>query len=427
MRIKNLLSIVIPVYAQSGALERTLSSLARQSADRETFEIILVDDASPGSVADVAERFSELPIRVEWHAENRGRSAARNTGFRAAKGEDILFLDADSVAHPDLVRAHLDLASAGGERVILGRRIEPSWATARSLTSPGALPGTVGDLQDDIRRAFAVEDADALHGSPWLFAHSHNLSVPRTAIEAVGGFDENFRTWGWEDTEFAYRLFLHWGRDGSRFVYAPDAVCYHVPHFANHAKNWSEATVGLRYLKQKHPHFDVERLGGWPRHQILTQPAHAAFLLRPGGASEPAFKELQGGLPAGTRRLWAGRLAGPLADAPAATMDCTRPATELNKPLLGMDTPWDDDSFDDVVHWDNWRVLGVGDLSACIAECLRLAPVLYLAGTRDLDHPVPVAEPADVALALESSQLDVRDLPGLSSVWITEVRRREPR
>jgi glycosyltransferase involved in cell wall biosynthesis len=417
------LSIVIPVYAQSGALKRTLSSLTQQSAAREGFEIVLVDDASPRSVADVAGQFGDLPIRVERHPTNRGRSAARNTGSRAAKGEYILFLDADSVAHPDLVRTHLELLSADGERMVLGRRIEPSWATARSLSEPGALPVTVSVEQDDIRRAFAIEEAGALHGSPWLFAHSHNLSVFRTALEAVGGFDENFRSWGWEDTEFSYRLFLHWGRDGSRFVYAPGAVCFHVPHFANHTKNWSEATVGLRYLKKTHPHFDVERLGGWPRHQILTQPAYATFLLRPGGASEPAFKELQEALPLDTRRLWAGRLSDHLVGTPAATMDCTLPATELNKPLLGMNTPWDDDSFDDVVHWDNWRVLGVGDLSGCIAESLRLAPVLYLAGTRDLDSPTPVAQPADLALALESSHLDVRELPGLSSAWITEIRR----
>ncbi|MFE7673753.1 glycosyltransferase family 2 protein [Streptomyces albidoflavus] len=418
-----MLSIVIPVYAQSGALHRTLSSLARQSADPEDFEIVLVDDASPQSVTDVAKQFDGLPLRVERHEENRGRSAARNTGLRASRGAYVLFLDADSVTHRDLVRTHLELHRAGGERAVLGRRIEPDWENARLLTEPDALPDTYGARQDDIRRAFALEEPGALHGSPWLFAHSHNLSVTRSALEAVGGFDENFRSWGWEDTELTYRLFLHWGRDGRHFTYAREAVCYHVPHFADHTKNWSEATVGLRYLKEKHPHFDVERLGEWPRHQILTQPDYAAFLLRPGGASEAAFREVQEALPGGTRRLWAGRLSDRLSTPPAATMDATLPASELNKPLLGMQTPWKDDSFDDVVHWDNWRALGVGDLSGCIAESLRMAPVVHLAGTRELDHPLPLAQQDDLALALESARLGVRELPGLSHAWITEVRR----
>ena len=312
-----MLSIVIPVYAQSQALERTLSSLARQSAAPGEFEIVLVDDASPGPVAEVAERFPGLPVRVVHHPENRGRAAARNTGFRAATGEYVLFLDADSVAHPDLVRTHLERLSADGERAVLGRRVEPDWATARALADPSTLPADLPAVQDDIRRAFGIEEPGALQGSPWLFAHSHNLSVTRSAIEAVGGFDENFKSWGWEDTEFTYRLFRHWQRDGSRFVYAPGAVCIHVPHFANHAKNWSEASGGLRHLKEVHPHFDVERLGEWPRHQILTQPSWAEFLLRPGGASETALKELEGALPGGTRRLWAGRLADRLT-APAA-------------------------------------------------------------------------------------------------------------
>jgi glycosyltransferase involved in cell wall biosynthesis len=417
------LSIVIPVYAQPGALRRTLTSLARQHSPGTEFEIVLVDDASPAPVAEVAERFGDLPVRVERHARNRGRAAARNTGWRAARGEHILFLDSDSVAHPDLVRTHLALLRADGERAVLGRRIEPNWATARSLADPSALPLDFSADQDDARLGFAIEDPEAVHASPWIFAHSHNLSVSRDAVEAVGGFDENFRFWGWEDTEFAYRLFLHWGRDGRRFVYAPGAVCFHVPHFANVAQNWSEADQGLRYFKGKHPHFDVERLGGWPRGPVLTQQAYTAFLLRSEDASEVALKELEEALPVGTRRLWAGRLADRLANPPAATMDCTLPVTERNKPLMGMDTPWDDDGFGDVVHWDNWRVLNVGDLSACIAEGLRVAPVIYLAGTRALDVPQPLVQAADLALLLENSHLGVRALPGTAGTWITEIRR----
>ncbi|MDT7726094.1 MAG: hypothetical protein QOI21_2670 [Actinomycetota bacterium] len=418
-----MLSIVIPVYAQSGALMHTLTSLSRQTAASVEFEVVLVDDASPVPVADVAKQFGGLRVRVERHGSNRGRAAARNTGVRAARGEHILFLDSDSVAHPDLVRTHLDLLSADGERAVLGRRIEPNWATAQLLSNPSALPLEFSADQDDARLGFAVEDAELLHGSPWIFTHSHNLSVPREVVEAVGGFDENFRFWGWEDTEFGYRLFLHWGRDGRRFVYAPEAVCFHVPHFANIEKNWSQATEGLKYLKSKHPRFDVERLGGWPRGPVLTHPTYTAFLLRPGGASELALKELKEALPADTRRLWAGRLADQLTSPPAATMDCTLEVTEQNKPLMGMDTPWDDDSFDDVVHWDNWRVLNVGDLSACIAEALRLAPVLYLAATRELDCPQPLVQPANLALLLENSHLDFRELPGTASTWITEIRR----
>jgi glycosyltransferase involved in cell wall biosynthesis len=418
------LSIVIPFYAQSGALERTLTSLLQQSAPRAEFEIILVDDASPRPVADVAKRFGELPVRVELHEQNRGRAAARNTGARAARGEYILFLDSDSVAHPDLVRTHLDLLNAEGERAVLGRRVEPHWATAQALANPSTLGQDFSAAQDDARYGFAVNDADAVHGSPWVYAQTHNLSVSRAAFEAIGGFDENFRSWGWEDTELAYRLFLHWGRDGRRFVYAPQAVCFHVPHFANAAKNWSEGFEGLVYLKRTHRHFDVERLGdGWPRMIALTQTLYTDFLLRPGGASETALKELQDALPAGGRRLWAGRLADRLTSSPVATLDCTLPLTEENKPIIGLHTPWGEDSFDDVVHWDNWRILTVSDLSTCIAESLRVAPVLYLAATRDLDHPQAVVQPADLALVLENSHLDVEVLPDTPSTWITRVRR----
>lgn len=420
-----MLSIVIPVYAQAGALARTLKSLARQTVSPANFEIIVVDDASPVPIPDnVAEQFADLTVRVVRHAENRGRSAARNTGARAARGEYLLFQDSDSVAHPDLIRTHLDLLTADGERAVLGRRVESDWATAQTEFDSTSLSLQVSPDQDDVRHWFVVENEQVLQGSPWVFTCSHNFSLPRAVYEAVGGFDEHFRNWGYEDTEIGYRLYQHWGRDGRRFIFAPEATVYNVPHFADADKNWTHAADGLRYLKDKHQHFDVERLGVWPRGPVQTQPMYAEYLLRPGGASETALKELQDALPAADNRLWAGRLGDRLSSAPATTLDCTLPMSATNRPLIGMHTQFDDNSFGDVVHWDNWRVLNVGDLSALIVESLRLAPVLYLAGTRDLDSPRPVAQPSDLECVLENSLLDVRKMPGTPNVFITEVRRR---
>jgi GT2 family glycosyltransferase len=419
------LSVVIPFYAQPGALSSTLTSLARQTAAGDEFEVVVADDASPEPAAPIAECFESLPVRVIRHERNGGRAMARNTGAGAGRGEHLLFLDADSVAHPGLIEAHLKILNAEPDRAVLGRRIEPNWKTARAVTGADAPDLEFSGAQDDPRLGFGLDDAASLQSSPWLFTHSHNLSVPRSAFAAIGGFDEKFRAWGWEDTEFGYRLFLHWKRDGSRFRYAPEAVCFHVPHFAHITKNWAEAGEGLRYLRNKHPHFDVERLGSWPAAQVLTQAAYTDFLLRPDSGPEPgaAFTELQNVLPAASRRLWSGRNADRLAAPVTASLDCTRPATETNKPLMGLTTPWADDSFDDVVHWDEWRALTVSDLSALIVEALRLAPVVYLAGTRDMAPDRPLAQPADLALMLECAHYGVREVPDTRGVWVTEIRR----
>jgi hypothetical protein len=178
------------------------------------------------------------------------------------------------------------------------------------------------------------------------------------------------------------------------------------------------------YFEHKHQHFDIERLRSGNRLSVQSQPQYAQYLLRPGGGPDAALKDLQDILPSNDNRLWAGRLGEQLSSTPAATLDCTRPCSATNRPLIGINTLFDGDSFGDVVHWDNWRILTPGDLSALIVEGLRIAPTVYLAGTREPDSASPIAQAADLGCILENSFLDVRTLPGTPHVFVTEIRRR---
>ncbi|WP_320068080.1 glycosyltransferase family 2 protein [Micromonospora sp. RTGN7] len=417
------LSVVVPGYQNPYALRHTLSSLTVQSLPTEQFEVIVVDDCSPEPVAELVAQFADvLPVRCERHLVNRGRAAARNTGVAVATGEHVLFLDADSVAHPELLERHVARHADGPDRVVLGRRVESDWRTAGRFTDPGTLPDVVPPHLDDARIGFEVETESAVDSSPWVFMVSHNFSLSRRTFVEVGGFDEAFDRWGWEDTELAYRLYLHWERAHGRFVYDPTATCYHVPHYADFGKNWENARSGLEYLTRKHEHYEVERLGEYPRDQVLNLPTYAAFLERAVDASAQLAPELERSLPAAGRRLWAGRGAHLLRHRPTATLDVTSGRTESNKPLLGLKTPWPDGSFDDVVHWENWRVLTVADLGSLIRESLRLAGTLYLAGTVAPPDEHPVARPADVLGALQTSPFAVREIAVTDSLWVIEVR-----
>ncbi|MGW1057002.1 glycosyltransferase family 2 protein [Micromonospora rubida] len=417
------LSVVVPVYQNPYALRHTLSSLAVQSLPAEQFEVIVVDDCSPEPVAELVAQFADaLPVRCERHPVNRGRAAARNTGAAVATGEHLLFLDADSVAHPELLEQHVAGHADGHERVILGRRVESDWRTAARFADPGTLPDVVQRHQDDARMGFEVETEGAVDSSPWVFLISHNFSLPRRTFVEIGGFDEAFDRWGWEDTELAYRLYLHWERAHGRFVYAPAATCYHVPHYSDFGKNWENARSGLEHLIRKHEHYEVKRLGEYPRDQVLNLPTYAAFLKRTADASAQLAPDLERSLPAAGRRLWAGRGAHLLRHRPTATLDVTSGRTETNKPLLGLKTPWPDGSFDDVVHWENWRVLTVADLGGLIRESLRLAGALYLAGTVASTGEHPVARPADVLGALQTSPFAVRKIAVTDSLWVIGVR-----
>ena len=94
------LTVVIPCYRVAAYLPACLDSACALPPDRT--EILCVNDASPDAcgaiLAEYAARHAHL--RVLTHGENRGLSAARNTGLDQARGEYVLFLDSD-----DLLRA----------------------------------------------------------------------------------------------------------------------------------------------------------------------------------------------------------------------------------------------------------------------------------------------------------------------------------
>jgi glycosyltransferase involved in cell wall biosynthesis len=72
-------------------------------------EVIVVDDGSTDNTAEIAQRLMQQDARVRYvYQANQGLSAARNTGIKNAKGEFLVFLDADDVLHEHKVAAHLE-------------------------------------------------------------------------------------------------------------------------------------------------------------------------------------------------------------------------------------------------------------------------------------------------------------------------------
>lgn len=101
------ISVIIPVYKVSAYIERCLKSVIKQTYNH--FECILVDDASPDDSIDKCERMIEkydgpIQFRILHHEQNRGLSAARNTGTEAAKGDYILYIDSDDIISDDCVQ-----------------------------------------------------------------------------------------------------------------------------------------------------------------------------------------------------------------------------------------------------------------------------------------------------------------------------------
>lgn len=98
------ISIIIPIYNVEPYVETCLQSVVNQNMT-EGVECILVDDCGADNSMQLAEQFvknyqGEISFSILHHDHNRGLSAARNTGIRAAKGEYVYFLDSDDRITP---------------------------------------------------------------------------------------------------------------------------------------------------------------------------------------------------------------------------------------------------------------------------------------------------------------------------------------
>lgn len=99
-------SVIIPVYNVSLYVERCLQSVLAQTYPVR--ECIIVDDASPDDSIAKCERLidsyeGDMRFLILHHSKNRGLSAARNTGLKAATGGYIFFLDSDDEITPDCI------------------------------------------------------------------------------------------------------------------------------------------------------------------------------------------------------------------------------------------------------------------------------------------------------------------------------------
>lgn len=182
------LTVVVTTYNRAAILARALAALLHQTGDH-AYEILVVDDGSTDSTAAMLDDLTarESRLRVVRQA-NAGRAAARNTGLAHGRGTYLCYVDSDVVVVPDFVSAHLQ---AHG----LARRQRP----AREVFVQG--------LSLDVHRWEAIGTVPLPRFDPSrAFFDTKNVSIRRTVLEEVGGFDRGFVEYGWEDLELGVRL-----------------------------------------------------------------------------------------------------------------------------------------------------------------------------------------------------------------------------
>ncbi|MFC0675645.1 glycosyltransferase family 2 protein [Brachybacterium hainanense] len=125
------ISVIIPAFRAEGSIGAAVGSVLAQG--REDVEVIVVDDASPDGTAEAARAAgaSVLPgrVRVEVLPTGGGASRARTAGARLARGQILVFLDADDVQLPGFLDTVAATVTGEVEAVVVGRRVRTEGGT----------------------------------------------------------------------------------------------------------------------------------------------------------------------------------------------------------------------------------------------------------------------------------------------------------
>ncbi len=192
------LSILIPYYHDDPV--PLIKALSDQCLARKDVEILVYDDGSNDAdlnrKAIAAVKDSAAPVGLFIAEQNRGRSFARNQLFENARAPWVLFLDADMRPERDsFVADYLTLIKEMDCDVIFGgfKVLEQSEDPDRELHR--ALSEVSDCLTLEQRRAAGPQ-----------FVCSSNLAVKKEVLKEEP-FDPEFKGWGWEDSEWAARVF----------------------------------------------------------------------------------------------------------------------------------------------------------------------------------------------------------------------------
>lgn len=189
------LSVVIPSY-NDGPL--VLTAVEPLLADPATAEVIVVLDGSTDGSAELLRRRAETDGRLRplW-IENRGRPGARQFGIEQAREPVVLLLDADVIASDSMVSGHAAWHESGPPRLVVGYM---------PIAVPQRRPESF--VIEKYARMYELRAAEYERNPAVIFSDlwGGNVSLPRAAIVAAGGFDGGLGVRYNDDLELGLRL-----------------------------------------------------------------------------------------------------------------------------------------------------------------------------------------------------------------------------
>lgn len=209
------ISVIIPAFNSRSTLGQAIEACLRQDYPKDRLEVIVVDDGSTDDTKEIAGHYPVIYI----YQKKGGPGAARNAGWKRARGEMIFFTDADCIPEKNcLAIMHKSICDKRVDAVAGSYGIKNTeYITARCIHA------------EIMFRHLRMPDYINSFGT-------YNVLIKKSVLEDLSGFNEDYLTSSAEDSELSYRML----KRGYKVYFERKSIVFHF-----HEKDL------VRYLKKQ--------------------------------------------------------------------------------------------------------------------------------------------------------------------------------
>lgn len=203
------ISIVIPNYNGKELLKANLPRVFESVGDAE---IIVVDDASiDGSLGELGDFKSK--IKLIANKKNLGFSSTVNRGVKEAKGEIIILLNTDVIPERGFLTPLL--SHFKDEKIFAAGCMDKSTENGKTVLRGRGIGGW--------KKGFFIHARGEVNKANTLWVNGGSGAFRKSIWERLGGFDELYNPFYWEDIDLSYRAL----KSGYKIIFEPKSIVVH--------------------------------------------------------------------------------------------------------------------------------------------------------------------------------------------------------
>lgn len=205
-------AVIIPTRGGAAKLHYPLDALEQQT--EKDFQVIVVIDGDIDNSRALVQSYIDrgrLNLSMIVFEENQGRVAALNAGHRAADARVLIRCDDDLEPAPNYVQQHLSHHGEGKKTGVIGiyKNVFPDTTYAR----------VYGRFRDNKFREDAYKTP---RDKQWIY-WAGNVSLSKDLYQELGGYDDSYRLYGWEDVDMGYMVH----KAGAEIIVDPELATFH--------------------------------------------------------------------------------------------------------------------------------------------------------------------------------------------------------